>query len=572
MLAYELFLKNKSYEGEYGKPTPIKKLFVKRSNGNFEVEVDETSLEEYGMSSTEPGFQSLFSMPNKTLKNVNLPFRETGPNSPKPYIIFKGSYKKQNKKQKLTISLTGSKPKKGNNKTNFNFTYSFKDEKIEPQKNDEKLFLNLNNKNYYIAEKTLFDAYVDSGIITKDSFISKTLFEAVCNKFLEFFINKLKNSNQNPNVKFNFELVVLPENLPVTFKEETKEEENSGIEFIDSFGVKSTDYPIKPTQTAKFLSFDDPSFAINCANQKKFYSNLGIGVNSFEKINLPVENNFKISGLDWYFFNLINDNNFKDKKIGFYGQLLENYKELKKNTKRFPSLAAMKVLCFKKNQAKLELLLDENLTFKTLEEMFPQREAPKMVLEVLIESSNDKKVIIWNKYIKGIRSFIRRTPLEKEFLLQYFSRRLREKIIDWLKPINQKEAISFLKKSEFCFVLLTQENRGDFKMNEDEKYAYKIGKIVGKYMNFKKKAKEESNAISDLLTYSTYDREKLRFAFKRVSIGVSLSKAEEEELNGIRSFIKNELPSNEISDENASKDYSYFFYKGFFEALEEKVI
>ena len=104
-------------------------------------------------------------------------------------------------------------------------------------------------------------------------------------------------------------------------------------------------------------------------------------------------------------------------------------------------------------------------------------------------------------------------------------------------------------------------------MNKNEEYAYKIGLIAGKYVKFKRKSGEANNSTNDILTYSKYDREKLRFVYSRVSLGVSLSKAADERSDSITQIIKKDIPTDEIDDAKAHEDYSYFFFKGVFENL-----
>jgi hypothetical protein len=66
------------------------------------------------------------------------------------------------------------------------------------------------------------------------------------------------------------------------------------------------------------------------------------------------------------------------------------------------------------------------------------------------------------------------------------------------------------------------------------------------------------------LAYSKYDREHLRFVYKRVGIGLNLSKVNTDDLS---KSIKTDTPKDEIDDAQANEDYSYFFYKGVFENL-----
>ena len=107
-----------------------------------------------------------------------------------------------------------------------------------------------------------------------------------------------------------------------------------------------------------------------------------------------------------------------------------------------------------------------------------------------------------------------------------------ENLRDWIKgnkPIK-KETDDFFGKSQFCLNLLTKNESG-LAMNKNEEYAYKIGVIAGKYVKFKRGNKEANNSTNDILTYSKYDRERLRFVYQRVGIGVSLSKVNTDALS-----------------------------------------
>jgi hypothetical protein len=224
--------------------------------------------------------------------------------------------------------------------------------------------------------------------------------------------------------------------------------------------------------------------------------------------------------------------------------------------------SALKVICAKRAQAKIELLIDENLTFDQLEEMFNRAQDDfnsHMALELLIvDSARD---IIWADYITAIRYFMNGTYFDRVFLVQRFTRILRNNLWDWIK--GKKDEDNFFGKSQFCLKLLTKTESGT-SMNKNEEYAYKIGVIAGKYVKFKQTVGEVNNSTKDILTYSKYDREHLRFVYKRVGIGLNLSKVNVDDLS---KSIKTDTPKDEIDDAQANEDYSYFFYKGVFENL-----
>jgi hypothetical protein len=88
--------------------------------------------------------------------------------------------------------------------------------------------------------------------------------------------------------------------------------------------------------------------------------------------------------------------------------------------------------------------------------------------------------------------------------------------------------------------------------------------MAGQYIKFKQAVDESNNSLRDMLTFSRYDREKLRFVLQRIGLGINLSKASQNKIDEISKFVKENYPASEIDDSNAANDYSYFFYKGYF--------
>ena len=75
-------------------------------------------------------------------------------------------------------------------------------------------------------------------------------------------------------------------------------------------------------------------------------------------------------------------------------------------------------------------------------------------------------------------------------------------------------------------------------MNNNEDFAYKVGIMARLYIDFKNEVEERSGSLRDLLTYSKYDREKLRFVLRRIvkeSIYRRLKKVEKNRLQ--RKFL-----------------------------------
>jgi hypothetical protein len=359
--------------------------------------------------------------------------------------------------------------------------------------------------------------------------------------------------------------------LPFTLIQQGKieyrsdDEASEGESFEDCFGTLATDYPSKPTINAKFFSFDDAAFALNCKAGKDFYQNLGIGNVSFPKINLPSDRLIRIAGLEWYFFDLSAVSvDFADKGSGIYDQLLNNYNVLVKTSGlSVQNYASLKIICAKRAQAKIEVLLDENLTLGQMKAIFERtpdglKWHSSALESLIVENSN--RDIIWTDYIAAIRHFMNGTYFDRAVLVQRFTYIMRKKFWDWLKG---KSTEGFFDKSQFCLNLLTIKEKGST-MDKNENYAYKMGVIAGKYVKFKRDEKEANNSTRDILTYSKYDRERLRFVYHRVCLGLSLSKVDTDDIN---QSIKNDTPKDEIDDASAYEDYSYFFYKGVFENL-----
>ncbi|MGH9988382.1 MAG: hypothetical protein ACRD8W_30980, partial [Nitrososphaeraceae archaeon] len=144
---------------------------------------------------------------------------------------------------------------------------------------------------------------------------------------------------------------------------------------------------------------------------------------------------------------------------------------------------------------------------------------------------------------------------------------LNRNISDWLKHDKKKreKAIDFFKRADFCLKTLSTTKTGEADMNVGESFAYNVGLIARLYVDFKYSVGEESNSLEDILIYSKYDREKLQFVFSRIGLGFNLSKAKQEEKSQLKKDLSRYKPHEEIPESDAFKDYSYFFYKGYFQ-------
>ena len=152
------------------------------------------------------------------------------------------------------------------------------------------LVLRLDKKSYFVGDKLLFDVYKEAGVINAEGALPSKVFLEVCRVFSTLWKEKIALKNSKNSAVFHFDIVVLPFSLLSEGKVEYRCEEEadcSGEEFEDCFGNPATGYPSKATINAKFVSFDDEAFTINCKTGKEFYQNLGIGDESFPKINLP---------------------------------------------------------------------------------------------------------------------------------------------------------------------------------------------------------------------------------------------------------------------------------------------
>jgi hypothetical protein len=559
MLAYELFLNNKDSELNNPKTQlPIKKIFYKKGK----ITIDETTLEEFGSPETTSTrqLQNWLSMPLNTINvhKLNLPDYRTGTAGANPYIEIYGYVKTNRSLETKVILSIGKKP---------NYVEHVLDvtKQIVEKKSDGKIILKLNNKNYFLKSQTLFSEYVNSELIDKNSVLNLKEYDKIIEKFLDFVKKQKSNFTVGNN---SFRLYILPDKSQIEYKEETKKKSTSSESFVDYFGNTVNDYASNPTKTAKFISSDDRAFTINCAQKSNFYKNLGIGNSSLEKIYADSSQTFNINRLNWTFTDIMNpDFKFKETKKGILTQLYENYKLLSKD-KGTKSSAQLKVICIRVNQAKQELLIDENLTMDKMKKMFSNIEdVPALCFEkVLIDNSGQNP--IWNTYLYVVKNFIAGNKVPKNYLLSFFTKILKQKRFEWIKLKNKYEQNDFFLRTDFCLKSLCITNDSNSYMDDNEKFSQSIGKIARAYIEFKQSNGETDNSLSDILTYSKYDRERLRFIVSRVGRGVQLSKISDDKKKIITTKISSLTPSVEIEDDVSSKDYSYFFFKGYYSNME----
>ena len=450
MLAYELFQNNKnSTKNNPKKQFPFKKIFYK----NNKIIIDEKGLEEYGESESPKDTKQLqdwLQMPLNTIdiQSLNLPDCRTGTASANPYVEVYG-YLQTNRslETKLILSM-GKKPER------IIHTLDLTNDKIKNNNYNGIITLKLDKKNYLLNSNPLFSEYVASGLVDEYGTLNTKVYENIAQKFLEFA------TERKPEFKkfgiISFRIYILPDDSIIEFKKQIKKDSSKQISFIDYFGNDVSEYASTPTKTAKFLSYDDKAFTINCMQKESFYKNLGIGDASKEKISVDPSQTFRINRLDWTFIDISNPNSkFTKTKKGILTQMYENYHIFSKG-KEATTMTQLKVICIRTNQAKQELLIDENLTMGKMKNMFSNiKDIPRLCLEGALIDDSNKKNPIWDTYLYVVKNFIAGNKIPKNYLLSHFNKMLKQKRYDWIKLKDKSEQKAFFLKSDFCLKYLS---------------------------------------------------------------------------------------------------------------------
>jgi hypothetical protein len=133
----------------------------------------------------------------------------------------------------------------------------------------------------------------------------------------------------------------------------------------------------------------------------------------------------------------------------------------------------------------------------------------------------------------------------------------------WLEE-NFNQGVDFFNRSWICLkILFIRHSKNNF-MDAAEQYAYNIGLIAGKYVKYREQEENSPKSLRDILTYTKYDRDKLRHVYSKVCLGLNLSYLEQDKMRSIREYI-GKFKLEEIQD--SYTDLSYFFFKGVFENL-----
>jgi len=573
MLAYELYLRNKDSTANVprgNRVKPIKKIYVKKGN---KIAIDTKTLEEYGSKISDKYriLQVPLIMPLNTSDSslLNLPDSRTSTNQSNPYIEIRGSLKRTKSESEVTLLLQKTVSDKDNL---LQATFDISNDEYEIQ-GDKDIGLRIDTQNYQLGQKKLFDEYVKAGILSKDCIFSADLFTKIAKKFFSF-VKSGKVELNKPGV-FNFSVFVLPSNSTISYIDKEKRNTTQTNGFTDSFGNHATAYAHSSTKTAKFLSFYEKAFTINCKQDTAFYQNIGIGRESLPHVFLPADQIFGILGLSWVFMDMSDiHQTFKEVRRGILSQLSENFQQLnsKGQTKREKSL--LKIICFRSQQSKQEILLDDNLTMDRMRRLFSAFD-PMKIPNMAFEVFKDGNVRLWDDYLYAIRSFLSETRIPKPRLITSFTGILRvpRNVSEWIKRDKKREeAIDFFRRVDFCLKTLSRSDTGETDMSVGENFAYKVGTIARLYVDFKNSVDEESHSLKDILVYSKYDREKLRFVVKRLCLGLNISKAKKTNIAQITKKISQVMATDEIPEDEAFNDYSYFFYKGYFLGGDESIV
>ncbi len=550
MLAYELVLENSKTNQESGRGIPIKKIFIENDN----ITIDDNSLDNYGYDETpNPVINSLqknLDMPLDTNSNLNLPNKIVASNSSKPYVTIPGYYKAYFKKDQIIGELTLGDSKKGYfAKLNLS---DLKDEIISAD-----ISFKMDTKNYVQKDQTLYEAYCKNNII-QDKKLLAQLFEKIAKKFFDYVISKDITFTKGNTA---FLLYILPNNNPITYLDNDDSEDM--IDDLDSFGNKIVSYPKSPTTGVFFMSYDDQAFTINCTEKDQFYKNLGMGKESHQKILLPNNKMINISGFNWYFLNLEKSSTiFPKTNGGIYHQLHSNYNTMNSGTVTKNSMQ-LHVICIKKTNAKLEVMINENLSMPKLHELFTdvkEDKIPKYAFELLIIKKGQS--MIFRYYMMAIKSLLNKTPFDGDLLIKIFTNKIRNDYREWMANNNPKDAKEFFVKSEFCYKTLNHTNKL-YKLMKEAEFAKSVGCMAREYVDFRKKTNNDNNSLRDILSKQKYDIETLKFVIKTIGRGIHLLNISKDQYDTILSKLSSVAPTSDIDDSNR-KDFSYYFYMGYF--------
>ena len=529
LIAYELFLENKNSNQDEGKGFPIKKIFFE----NDSVTLDDTAIQTYGQIDTSTVLANIIQknldMPIDTNSTLNIPKKIVAPNSPKPYVVIPGFIKIQTKKNQKYGEITlGDKRKGGFAKMSIP---NYDEREIEsadiPFKPDKH--------NYLIDNAVLYDVYCQNKILVNDT-LPADLFKRITTIFFDYVKSKDLTFT---NGTTSFLLYILPNNKPITYKHQS----NTNTDKIDSFGNNFSVYHDGPSTGVFFLSYDDKAFTINCKEKQEFYQSIGIGKETLSKILLPTSKKMNIAGFEWYFINLSDAGQVFDKKpIGIYGQMCHNYIGLNNRTKQ--SSPNLLIFCIKKTNAKLEVMIHENMSLSRLANIFADitlNEIPMFALEKTLIITRGQSTI-YRHYMAAIKSILNGTTFDKVLLYKIFTHIIQINIRNWLDE-NHNEAYDFFKRSEFCKKCLKIGVKQDDPMESQAEFAKKIGNMARVYIDFRKKKNLENKSFQTILTKPKYDIKTLQGVVKQIGRSIHLLSLDKNDYNDILGKISDATPA-----------------------------
>ncbi len=548
MLAYELVNETSETKNEPGRGIPIKKIFIE----NDSMTIDDKNIDTYGYGDTpNPVINSLqknLDMPLDTNSNLNLPNKIVASNSPQPYVKISGYYKVYYKKDQIIGELTLADSKKASfAKLNLS--------DLEYEIMPVDIPFKIDTKNYMQKDQTLYETYCKNNIIENNK-LSAQLFKKIATKFFEYIKSKEITFTKGNTA---FLLYILPNDNTITYMDDNSDDV---IDDLDSFGNKIVSYPKSPTTGVFFMSYDDKAFTINCTEKDQFYKDLGIGKESHKKILLPNNKLINIAGFNWYFLNIKNPYKiFPKTNGGIYHQLCCNYVDMKKEGSVTEKSMQLHVICINKTNAKLEVMINENLSMPKLHELFTNVDnIPKNAFELLIIRKGQST--IFRYYMMAIKSLLNNTPFDSDLLIKIFTNKIRSDYREWIAKKNLKDAKEFFIKSEFCYKTLNHTNKL-YKLMKEAEFAKSVGQMAREYVDFRIKTKNDNNSLKDILSKQKYDIETLKFVIKTIGRGIHLLNIGKDQYDTILSKLSNVAPPADIDDSNR-KDFSYYFYMGYF--------
>ena len=568
MLAYELYRHTKKSGSDSGIGIPIKKIFVSGET----ITIDDTTISEYGTTNTpdklKDFLQKNFDMPIDVNPKLNLPEKIVSSASPKPYVVIYGYINACNKEVKidgqkqwvLEVQITLGKEKKKFAKM------TLPDYKLEL---DEKnVHFKIDKLNYMSGNASLYDKYVNSRILKQDK-LPGLLLSNIAKKFFDFLKTKQVDFIKG---KTSFALYVLPDNKEITFEDKKrslqryKMKKNNTLHTItDSFG-NTGEWTNRTTAGVTFITYDDKAFTINCNQMENFYKDISVGSKSLSKILLPENNAITMSGLEWYFLDLNHPKIvFSSRSKGIYDQLYHNYIRLKKGNMPSKS-SSYKVISIKRTNAKREIIVNENLTMKNMEQMFSGVDAntiPYNAYECLIITRG--KSTIYRYYFQAIKSLLNQIRFNKDQLDLIFTFEVKHIVREFLKENIDDDVTNFFKHAQFCYKTLYRTDDKINSLSPSEEFAFGVGVMTRLYVDFRIENGYSNNSLKNILSKQKYDVNTLHSVIMSIGRGIHLISLNDVKYNTILDKIRKSTPKIlEKGDTNIRKDYSYYFYMGYF--------